>query len=89
MTFDDLLKKELEDSEFKKYWDELQPELEIQRAIIEYRIQNNCTQQETANKIGMDRADLSRFEKGVCNPTLSTLQKIAKAIGKKLIVKFI
>lgn len=89
MTFDEYLKEELKDPEFKKEWEKLQPELEIQRAIIDYRISHNCTQKEAAKRIGMDRADLNRFEKGICNPTLSTLQKIAKALDKKLVIKFI
>lgn len=89
LLFKDVLEEKLKDPDFKRRWEELQPELEIQQAIIDYRIANNCTQREAAKRIGMDRADLNRFEKGICNPTLSTLQKIAKAIGKKLVIQFV
>ncbi len=34
-----------------------------------------------AKKLGVDRAYISNVENGRMNPTLSTLEKIAKALG--------
>lgn len=37
ITFDDYLKKQLENEDFKKEWDEIQPEIELRLALIEAR----------------------------------------------------
>ena len=43
-NFRDYLNERLQDEEFKKEWDDIQPELDIIRAIIDERISNNLTQ---------------------------------------------
>ena len=44
--FQNLLQEELKDPEFKKEWDDMQPEMDVIRAMIDARIEQNLTQKE-------------------------------------------
>ena len=45
------------------------------------RLKKNFSQGDLAKKLGVDRAYISNIENGRMNPTLSTLEKISKALG--------
>ncbi len=45
------------------------------------RLKSKMSQGILAKKLGVDRAYISNVENGRMNPTLSTLEKIAKALG--------
>ena len=45
-----LLNKRLEDKEFKKEWEEFQPELQLMKQVIGERIKQNISQKELADK---------------------------------------
>ena len=53
--FQNLLQEELKDPEFKKEWDDMQPEMDVIRAMINARIEQNLTQKELAKRTGMIR----------------------------------
>ena len=57
--FRDLLNEQLKDPEFKKEWDDIQPEMDVIRAIIDNRIAQNLTQKELAERTGQSRQNLS------------------------------
>ena len=44
--FQNLLQEELKDPEFKKEWDDMQPEMDVIRAMIDARIEQNLTQKD-------------------------------------------
>lgn len=71
----------------KKAYAELQPELQIIRALIISRGKKGISQRKLAQKIGITQSALARFEAGRINPTLSFIQKIISGLGLKLIVK--
>jgi len=68
MKFDDYLQEQLKDPEFKKEWDDIQPEMDVIRAMIDARIEQNLTQKELAARTGIDQADISKLENGTRNP---------------------
>ena len=70
MKFDDYLQEQLKDPEFKKEWDDIQPEMDVIRAMIDARIEQNLTQKELAARTGIDQADISKLENGTRNPSL-------------------
>ena len=43
-TFDDMLSKQLENEEFKKEYEAIQPEMDVIRAIVDARTSQNLTQ---------------------------------------------
>ena len=43
-TFDDMLSKQLEDEEFRKEYEAIQPEMDVIRIIVDARTSQNVTQ---------------------------------------------
>lgn len=87
--FKDFLNEQLEDTEFKKEWDNLQPEFDVIRAIVDARISQKLTQKELAEKTGIDQADISKLENGTRNPSLKLLKRLADGMGMELKIDFV
>ena len=49
-TFDDMLAKQLQNEDFRKEYEAIQPEMDVIRAIVEARTSQNLTQKERAYK---------------------------------------
>lgn len=88
-TFREHLNELLQDKTFSETYFEVKAEFEIQRALMNARLSRNLTQQELSSLSGIDQANLSRIEKGIANPSLHTLQKLAKAMGMHIELKFV
>ena len=56
--------------------------------IKEKRLQKEMSQEELAKKAGIDQSDLSKIERGILNPSVKMLKKIAKGLGLKLKLSF-
>lgn len=83
------VKKELlKDFEFKRLYEESQPEFEIAKAIIRARIENKVTQKELAERMHTTQSVISRVEQGRTNPSISLLKRIAVALNTTLLVQF-
>lgn len=52
------------------------------------RFSRNLSQAELAKKAGIDQSDLSKIERGVANPSVRTLIKIAEALDCSLSIRF-
>ena len=52
--------------------------------IKQKRIESRLSQQELAEKIGIDQSDLSKIEKGSANPSIKMLSRIATGLNCKL-----
>ena len=89
MKFDDYLKDQLKDPEFKKEWEDIQPEMTIIRAMIDNRITHNLTQKEFAERTGISQADIRKLENGTRNPSLKMLKRLAVGMGMRLKIEFI
>ena len=53
------------------------------------RLQAGITQQQLADLTGINQADISRFERGISNPSLATLQRLADGLGMGLSIDFV
>ncbi len=60
----------------------------VANALASARAKANMSQSELARVTGIDQADISRIERGLANPSVSTLERLAKGLGSKLIIKF-
>lgn len=89
MKFDDYLQEQLKNPELKKEWDDIQPEMDVIRAMIDARIEQNLTQKELAIRTGINQADISKLENGTKNPSLKLLKKLAKGLGMQLKISFV
>ncbi len=87
--FRDLLNEQLKDPEFKKEWDDIHPEMDVIRAMIDNRIAQNLTQKELAERTGINQADISKLENGTRNPSLKMLKRLAAGMGMALKIEFV
>ena len=87
--FDDFLKEQLKDPEFKREYEALQPEHAIIQAIIDARKQSGLTQKELSERTGIAQSDISKLEKGNANPSIRTLKRLAAGMGMKLRLEFL
>lgn len=87
--FQELLQEQLKNPEFKKEWDDIQPEMDVIRAMIDARTSQNLTQKELAERTGINQADISKLENGTRNPSLKLLKKLAAGLGMQLKIEFV
>lgn len=78
--------KLLNDKEIRKAYEALGPEFELVQMIIEKRIKKGLTQAALARKIGTKQSAIARLESGMSNPTVAFLEKVANALGAKLVI---
>ena len=88
-TFEDYLEEQIKDPDFKREWDALEPEFSIVQALINARISAGLTQSELAQITGIAQADISKLENGNGNPSIRTLKRLAKGMGKSLRIEFV
>ena len=61
---------------------------EVRDLVISARSAANLTQKQLAQRSGVSQANISKIENGNYHPSLSTLKRIAGALGKRLVVSF-
>ena len=77
----------LEDSEIRKEYEDLKPKYDLVHSLIKRRNQLCMSQSQLARVIGTRQPAISRLERGEYNNvTLSTLMKVAKALGLYLAI---
>lgn len=88
MKLKDYKKKKMQDPEFAKAYEEIQPEMNVIRAMIEARTSQNLTQKELSERTGIAQTEISRLENGTRNPSIKLLQRLADGMGMVLNVTF-
>ncbi len=89
MTNWDVYKQKLlKNPEFKKLYEESQPEFEIAKAIIRARIENNITQKELAKRMHTTQSVIPRVEQARTSPSLTFLKRLASALNATLQIQF-
>ena len=88
-TINELKQQLLQNEDVKKEYERLEPEYQVMRAIIKARQEQNLTQQELADRTGIDRSDISKLENGSANPSLRTLKRLADGLGMQLQINFV
>ena len=78
----------MKDPAFVKAYAESEPKMNIIRAIVDARNQQNLTQKELAERTGIAQTEISRIESGTRNPSLKILQRLADGMGMVLKVSF-
>ncbi len=88
MTLKEYKEKRIKYPNFAKSYEEIQPELNVIRALIDARISKNMTQKELAEKTGIAQTEISKLENGTRNPSIKLLQRLADGMGMVLNVTF-
>lgn len=87
--FRDFLSDQLKNEELKKEWEDIQPEMDVIRAMVDARIAQNLTQKELADRTGINQSDISKLENGTRNPSLKLLKRLAEGMGMTLKLEFV
>lgn len=86
--FEDYLNEKLKDPELRSEYDALEPEFTLMQSMIDARKETGITQKELAERTGISQSDISKFERGNGNPSLKTLQRLAKGLGMCVKIEF-
>jgi HTH-type transcriptional regulator/antitoxin HipB len=77
-------KRKKTDPEFAKGFDEGYRDFKIGVIVRQAREEAGLTQEELADRVGTRKTAISRIENHAEDIKLSTIQKVAKALGKNL-----
>lgn len=62
--------------------------LDLADALLAARANAGISQKELAARTGIDQSDISKIERGVANPSVSTLKRLAAGLGTELVIEF-
>lgn len=82
-TFQEFKKRLLSEPKVKKAYDELEAEYQVASQMIEARIKRKLTQRQLAKKANTGQAVISRLEGMNGKPSISLLERVAKALQIK------
>ena len=83
-----LKRKWLKEPGFKEGYDALAPEFSVASLLIDARTRAKLSQAGLAKKMGTSQSTIARLESGLAKPSLSTLERFAKATGMRMRVVF-
>ena len=89
MNFKEYKKELMKDPEFVKAYEDLQPEMDIVKAILDARIKQNLSQKELSKLTGINQSEISKLESGERNPSIKLLQRLADGMGLTLKISFV
>ena len=87
-NFNDFLKEQLKNPEFRAEYEALEPEFSIMQVMLDARKSAGLTQAQLAERTGIAQADISKLESGNANPSLKTLQRLAAGMGMCVKIEF-
>ena len=88
-TLNDMLSDQLKDEKFRKEYQDIQPEMDVIRALVNARTSQNLTQKELAERTGIHQADISKLENGTRNPSVNLLKRLAEGMDMVLKIEFV
>lgn len=87
-TLRQYLRGEMKDPEFRRLYEEADIELRVALEVVKARESRKMSQRELAEALKTKQQTVSRIERGAQNVTIETLDKIARALGRGLEVRF-
>ncbi|RAP37039.1 XRE family transcriptional regulator [Legionella quinlivanii] len=87
MSIQNLKNKALKNPEVKAEYDLLEQEFALIDTLLSMRRKSGLTQEEIAKKMGTQKGNISRLEKGNGNPSWKTIQNYAHACGFEVSMK--
>ena len=88
MKLSEYKEKKMREPEFASAYAEIQPEMNVIRAMIEARVSQNLTQKELSERTGIAQTEISKLENGTRNPSIKLLQRLADGMGMVLNITF-
>ena len=84
----ELHKKWMKNPSYRRTYDTLEDEFALASAVIDARNRAGLTQHELAKKMGTTQPVVARLESGRSRPSISTLERLAKTTGSRLLISF-
>ncbi|WP_328188944.1 helix-turn-helix domain-containing protein [Marinobacter sp. OP 3.4] len=81
MNFKEFKQKALENPRVREEYDALQDEFSLIDQLLTMRTKAGLTQEDLARKLGTNKSNISRLERGRGNPSWETLNRYAAACG--------
>ncbi len=88
-TLNEYKNKQMQNPEFAKEYNAIQPEMDVIRAIVDARTSQNLTQKQLAERTGINQADISKLENGTRNPSINLLKRLAEGMDMVLKIEFV
>jgi ribosome-binding protein aMBF1 (putative translation factor) len=85
---DDLHKKWMKDSKYRREYKALEEEFSLVAALIEARTRAGLTQEQVAHWMKTTQAMIARLEGGGSRPSTRTLERYSQATGSRLRITF-
>lgn len=82
-------KRMFESVEFKQAFEEEQIKLDLADLMFELRTQTGLNQTNFAKKVKKSRSTIARIESARMEPSLSTIEDIARSLDKKVEIKIV
>lgn len=81
-NFEAFRAEQLKDEQLRKEYEEIEPEFELAKEIIDLRRNRNLTQKQLAEQMGTSQPAIARLESGnYRNVSLAFLRRLANALG--------
>ncbi|WP_131778554.1 helix-turn-helix domain-containing protein [Legionella bozemanae] len=87
MSIQNLKNKAFKNPEVKAEYDLLESEFALIDTLLSMRKKSGLTQDEVAKRMGTQKGNISRLEKGSGNPSWKTIQNYAHACGFEISMK--
>src|SRR3989304_923749 len=89
-TLKEYIAEQMKNPQFKKAWEDLDPEFQVLKAMIKAREKTGISQAELARRVGTKQSVISRLERGAFSKaTLETIKKMADALDMRLEIKLL
>lgn len=88
MNLKTLKERALKNEDVKQAYDSLESEFALIDSLLSMRQKAGLTQEQLADRMGTQKGNISRLEKGSSNPSWKTLEKYAHACGFDISMAF-
>lgn len=83
-SFSSMLDEQMDDPEFATVFEAEIERLSAAVAVSRAREEARLTQEQLAERSGVSRVTINRIERGKLNPSMKTLSRLARAMGKQV-----
>ena len=83
-SFNSMLDEQMDDPEFATVFEAEIERLNAAVAVSRAREEARLTQEHLAERSGVSRVTINRIERGKLNPSMKTLSRLARAMGKQV-----
>lgn len=83
-SFNSMFDEQMDDPEFATVFEAEIERLNAAVAVSRAREEARLTQEQLAERSGVSRVTINRIERGKLNPSMKTLSRLARAMGKQV-----